>query len=220
MFWVAVLLLFNTTLIAIPVVVARAVSGPPEAAPLLAAVEDCNNPCWLGIQPGVTPITGATTLLQRAGLNFKASTMGVYGTIPVEAPRGWLNAYLYSGLGGFRADKTIAAVCLKDDNRQNALLLGHVLSALGIPDEVRFGGADNTRVHLLARYQIRQIEIGISLPPSLARLTLNTPVERLCFQTDRMFAAKTRAYTLPSHTWRGAAAVSRYYPELIDMVRR
>ncbi len=219
MFWLAVFLLFNIALVAAPVFLGRLLSGPPQAAVLLAAANNCKNPCWLGIQPGVTSINTVNALLQRAGVNFKASTMGVYGTIPVEAPRGWLNAYLYPGFGGFRSDKTIVSVCLKDDDRQESLLLGDVFAVLGVPDEVRFDGADNLTIRLLVRYRVRQIEVGVLLPPALARLTLTTPVDRVCFQPDRMFAAQTRQYTLPSLDWRGMASVSRYYPEITQTAR-
>jgi len=218
--WLAVFLLFNTALVAVPVFLGRLVSDPPHAAALLAAAHNCKNPCWLGIQPGVTAISSVNALLQRAGINFKASNMGVYGTIPVEAPRGWLNAYLYPGVGGFRADKTIVSVCLKDDDRQKALLFGDILHALGTPDEVWFDGMDRVNVRLLARYRVRQIEVSLLLPLALARLSLDTPIDRVCFQTDRMFAAHTNLSGLPSLGWHGMASLARYYPEVVEVVRR
>ncbi|MCC7450066.1 MAG: hypothetical protein IT324_21795 [Anaerolineae bacterium] len=220
MFWLAVFLLLNTVLVTGPVLLGRLISGPPQAATLLAAANNCKNPCWLGIQPGVTAISNVNTLLQRAGINFKASTMGVYGTIPVEAPRGWLNAYMYPGVGGFRTDKTIVSVCLKDDDRQAALLFGDILHALGTPDEVWFDGMDRSNVRLLVRYQVRQIEVSLILPSTLARLSLDTPIDRVCFQPDRMFAAHTNISGLPSLDWRGMASLARYYPEVIAVIRR
>ncbi len=208
-FWLGLLLLFNTGLVGITIVGVRA--QPPDVATLLASGDDCDSPCWLGIQPGVTRITTANGLLARAGVTFKVSPIGLMGAIAIQAPRGWLNAYLYPGFGGFRADNRIALVCLKDDAEHGSLLLGELLSALGTPDEVRLGRPEGTRVRFAIRYRARQIEAATVLNIHGARLTPSTPVEVLCFLPSHLFAPSQPKSSDLVLDWRGATSILRYH---------
>jgi hypothetical protein len=208
--WLGLLLLVHVVVIGATVVVVRA--QPPEAAPFLVPPQGCADPCWQGIQPGVTGITSAQSLLRRARINFKPPTIGVMGTIPVRTPRGWLDLHLNSGFGGFRADNTISSLCLVDNAEPPAgLLLGEVLAALGTPDEIRLRRPDQARVRVMLRYRSRQIEAAIVLPFDGARLTPLTPVNMLCFLPIRMFSANRAGSSDLVLDWRGASSILRYY---------
>jgi hypothetical protein len=210
LYGLGLLLLFNAFMVGLAIFPVRARS--PEAAALLVPPEDCADPCWQRIQPGITRIGSAIYLLRQSGLNFKPSSLGPLGTIPIQTSRGWLDAHLNSGFGGFKADNTIASICLVDEERpQGSLWLGEVLAALGAPDEVRLRPPNGNTVRVLIRYRTRQIEAAVVLPLHRARLSPTTPVDMLCFFPWRMFN-----YDRPEESdlildWRGASSILHYY---------
>ncbi len=209
-FWLGLLLLVNAIAVGLTVVVVRA--QPPEAAALLLPPPNCADPCWQGIRPGVTRITSAPNLLRASGINFRASTLGPMGIMPIQTPRGWLDLHLNSGFDGFKADNTIASVCLSDEGETNgSLLLGEVLAAFGTPDEVRLRPPNGATVRVTMRYRNRQAEAAVILPIRGARLSPVTPVTMLCFFPARLFAYDRPAATDLVLDWRGTASILRYF---------
>jgi hypothetical protein len=209
MYWLGLLLLANALLVGLTVVSVRA--QPSDTTRFLAPPLDCADPCWQGIQPGITRITSAPNLLRQSGITFRPSTIGAMGTIPVQTPRGWLDLHLNSGFGGFKADNTIATICLAESgDSPGALLLGEVLAALGTPDEVRLRPPSGTTVRVLIRFRSRQIEVAVVLPIRGARLSPLTPVDILCFLPTRMFAYTEQESSDLKLTWRGTASLLQY----------
>ncbi len=209
-YWLGLLLLFNFVVVGATVILVR--GQPLDAAGLLVPPPNCSDPCWQGIQPGITRITSAQSLLHDSGINFKPSSLGPMGTMPVQAPRGWLVLHLNSGFDGFKVDNTITSICLSDSGEpEGSLLLGDVLAALGTPDEVRLRRPEGTTVRVMIRYRSRQVEAAVVLPIRGARLTPLTPVDILCFLPKRMFAYDQPEASDLALDWRGIASILHYY---------
>ena len=207
--WIAHLTIANLLLVALTVAAVRLLP-PASNATFLAAGPQCIN-CWQGISPGKTQILQVSGLLETSGLNFEISPQGVRNAISVEAPHGWLKAFMYPSFAGFRADPRIAMFCLRDDDQTGGLILADVLSELGPPDDTHFQDASIDKLRVYLRYRTRQMEISFLILKDSRRFTLFNAMEAVCYEPLLAYPAPS-ILDLP---WHGATSIYRYYPQLI-----
>lgn len=201
--------LANLFLVGLFVFAVRLLSPAPHSN-FLAPGTRCVT-CWQGIAPGKTKILEVSTLLADSGLNVEFPPNGTRTAINVEAPHGWLKAFMYPSFAGFRADPRIAMFCLRDDDDTGGLILADVLSELGPPNDTQFQAAGADKIRLYLRYRPRQMEITLLISWQESRFTLLSPIESVCFEPFLAYPAPS-VLDLP---WRGATSIYHYYPQLM-----